>query len=992
MRIRADPRLAMLEIRDRSTGGEVKMKRLAALLLPLLFLTRYAQAQTWALPAANEQNKDVLCSTCPAAVKDKPTIGYSGNIRGFVGRFLDSQSTLDRQSPLRTARADAIRFAPQRNRVYVQMGSAIFGYDYGTFFTKLRTGQMMSAAAVLSSRRFATATENFLPFDNYFHAEYTDSGWNTPAQDGQERLYDFDFDDRDLIYLTTKTYFGWGIIQEKYTSNQVTIPSVTQVYPAATPDISKIAVLKSGTTYFIVGSDSEARASQVWEVTTPSQPRRLPDYPKAFSKIARTADMSRVAMLEPNGTLTIHSAAGILNGAQPYGTFHGATAAFRDVTSDGTNFYATSAGGLFSLIVTEFLYNATTGTYTVNDVNLGGVMIPDTITANAGYLVVTGTSSVGTDMRVLKLGAGGTISELELNHYVAKYYTTPPAGYVAPGPFIQMRSGIVLQQGDNLYLAVNAHALGDVYLLEGSNEPPPPPACLPLDAAHVGTDFRGTTATCSASAASPACHLNELVTFDAIANSGYRFDCATHAFKWTLPDNSVVNTKSFQHSFVAPGDYNVTLDVTRGTEHFSKTFAVHVTSELPPACPELTRLNISYNYSTSSGSCTPLSGQCRVGESVAFSVDTFSNYKLTCGPHNFTWTVNGTVASQDQTFSRSFPIAGDYPMRLAVSNGSSSINLDFTVHVGSPIILPPPCGTLSASTVSYAWHNAASTCTALGGACPAGEAVTFDVQSFGGYNFATCSHTFTWTIDGQTFTQKSFSKTFANPGQYNGTVVVSNGESTYQGFFTVTVGPVIKVCGTMTRNNVLVQYTGPASGCSDAGGNCVNAESIAFKAADVHPSYDFSCAVHGYTWNFGDGSAPVTGGVAVTHPYPVPGDYKVAVTVQQGSTSFTTDSIVHVRSPSGGLPISSFDFSVSPYLVNGLRIPNGYVFTPFAEPSIDTVTWSWDFGDGSKALSNDYKGVVHVFPTDTDYTVTLLSPQSSQVRTHSLKMRRRPGR
>jgi PKD repeat protein len=967
------------------------MKRLAALLLPLLLLTRFAEAQTWALPAANQQNKDVSCATCPAAVKDKPTIGYSGAIKGFVGRFLDSQSTLDRQSPLRTARADAIKFAPQRNRVYVQMGSAIFGYDYGTFFTKLRAGEMMSAAAVLNSRRVATATETFLPFDNYFHAEYTDSGWNTPAQDGQERLYDFDFDDRDLLYLTTRTYFGWGIINEKYSTNGTTIPSVTQVYPAGTPDISRLAVLKSGTGYFVIGSDSEAPSSQLWDVSTPSQPRRLGDYPRPFSKIARTADMTRVAMLEPSGAVVIHSAAGILNGAQPYGTFRGAKAAFRALASDGTNFYAASAGDGFALVVTEFLYNAATSTYVVRDVNMGGVMIPDTMTANAGYIVVTGTSSVGTDMRLLKLGVLGALSEPELDHYIARYYTTPSPGYVAPGPFIQLRSGIALQQGDNVYLAVNAHALGDVYLLEGSNEPPPPPPCLPLDAAHIAPDFHGTTTTCSASAASPACHLNELVTFDAQANSGYRFDCGAHTFRWTLPGNTFVNDKSFQHAFAAAGDYSVTLDVTQGTEHFTKTFPVHVTAEPPPACPELSRLNISYNYSTSSGSCTPLSGQCGVGESVAFSVDTFSNYHLSCGPHTFAWSVNGTVVSQQQAFSRSFPAAGDYPMRLAVGNGVSTINLDFTVHVGA-IIRPPVCGTLSPATVSYAWHNAAGTCSAVGGACPAAEAVTFDVESFNGYNFALCPHTFTWTVNGETSTQKSFQKTFASPGQYNGSLVVSNGETTYQGFFTVTVGPAIKVCGTMTGNNVLVQYTGPDSGCSEAGGHCVNGELVAFKATDVHPSYDFSCAVHSYTWNFGDGTAPAAGGVAVAHSYPIPGDYKVSVTVQQGSTSFTTNSTVRVRSPHGVLPISNFDFSVAPYFVSGVRIPNGYVFTPFAEPAVDTVTWSWDFGDGTRALSNDYKGVVHVFATDADFTVTLLSPESSQVRTHTLKMRRRPGR
>lgn len=974
------------------------MKRLAALLFPLL-LTTYAQAQTWALPAANEQNKDVLCTTCPAAVKNMPTIGYSGAIKGFVGRYLDSQSTLDRQSPLRTARADAIKFAPARNRVYVQMGSAIFAYDYQTFFTKLAAHQMMSASNVLNSTRVATTTESFLPFDNFFHAEYTDSGWNTPAQDGQERLYDFDFDDRDLIYLTTKSYFGWGIIHDRYTGNFATIPSVTQVYPAGTPDISKIVVLKAGTQYLVLGSDSEASASQLWDVTQPSQPRRLGDYPRPFRKIARSSDMSRVAMLEPSGALVLHSAAGIANGAQPAGTFRAATSTFTDVSSDGTNFYAVSSGAGFSLVVTEFLYDSASNTYQVRTINMGGAMTPDTVTANAGYLAITGVSDIGSDMRVIKIGADFTLSELALNHYIAKYYTTPPPGYTAPGPFIQMHQGVVLQQGDNVYLAVNAHALGDVYLLEG--QPPPPPECLALDTAHVAPGFTGTTAACSSSAASPACHPTEQITFDANALSGYRFDCSVHTFKWTLPDNSIVTTKSFQHAFPGAGDYNVKLEVTRASGGTLTTnVTVHVTSDPLPACPDLSTSNISYNYSNASGSCGPF-GTCVPGESITFRVDTFSNYQLSCGPHTFAWSLNGSVISQQQIFIRSFPAAGDYPMRLSVSNGTSSLEMNFTVHI-APVILPPPpppppppphCGTLNSSTVSYTWHNVANTCNTLSGACPAGDPVLFSVESFGNYDLDFCVHTYTWTIDGQTSTQRSFQHTFAAPGQYNGVVVVTNSDgATYQAGFTVTVGPAIKQCGTMTRSNVLVQYDGPSSGCSASGGNCTNGESIAFKATDVHPSYDFSCATHSYRWDFGDGTSPADGGVTVNHSYPVPGDYKVSVTVQQGTTSFTTDSIVHVRSPNGVTAISTFDFSVAPYYLSGVRIPNGYVFTPFAEPAIDTVTWSWDFGDGTKAISTDYKGVVHIFGDDADHTVQLLSPQSTHVQTHTLRLRRRPGR
>ncbi|MCU1349987.1 MAG: outer rane adhesin like protein, partial [Acidobacteria bacterium] len=442
----------------------------------------------------------------------------------------------------------------------------------------------------------------------------------------------------------------------------------------------------------------------------------------------------------------------------------------------------------------------------------------------------------------------------------------------------------------------------------------------------------------------------------------------------------------------------------------------------------LTTSNISYNYTGVNSLCSPISGNCAVNELVTFKIDTFGGYLITCASHSYTWTIDGAFASNAGTFNKQFLTAGDHPVTVNINNGTTSIDMSFTVHVGSsnqpppnqpPPVLPPPtqpppvlppsgCAILTTSNISYNYTNAGGTCSPIGGTCGVGEPVTFNVDTFGGYNINCGAHTYTWTISGVVASQqRSFIRSFPNAGDFPVQLTVSNGGTPFTQDFTVHVGgssqppttpppiqPPVGQCGVMNNNTLVMKYTGPTSGCNELGGNCQSAESVAFKVTDIHPGYDFSCAVHKFTWTFGDGTAPVVAGSAVSHPYLVAGDYPVTVKVEQGSTFFIAATAIHVRAPmgSGGTPITTFDFSVAPYYVLGIRVPNGYVFTPFAEPTVDTVIWNWNFGDGSTGSSSDYKGVPHVFPDDQDHTVTLASPQSSETHSHNLKVRRRPGR
>jgi hypothetical protein len=60
--------------------------------------------------------------------------------------------------------------------------------------------------------------------------------------------------------------------------------------------------------------------------------------------------------------------------------------------------------------------------------------------------------------------------------------------------------------------------------------------------------------------------------------------------------------------------------------------------------------------------------------------------------------------------------------------------------------------------------------------------------------------------------------------------------------------------------------------------------------------------------------------------------------------------------------------------VNGIAIPNGYIFHPSASQSVSS--WNWDFGDGTcpaggAAACTSTGDTFHLFPSDTDYVITL---------------------
>ena len=191
-----------------------RLVRTAVVSLTLLSVGVPAFAQGWARPAKT-QNTDVVCATCYGPYKGKLTIGYGAPMKTFTGRFLDSNNTRDYQQTFRTARATYTGVAPERKRLYMLIGSALFAYNTDTFFSRLESGTAMiqaSNAPVSPRNARSGAPEEYLQMDRYFYAE-NGSGWDTPVIDGQDRLFGFDWDDRspraELVHAVHCREYCW---------------------------------------------------------------------------------------------------------------------------------------------------------------------------------------------------------------------------------------------------------------------------------------------------------------------------------------------------------------------------------------------------------------------------------------------------------------------------------------------------------------------------------------------------------------------------------------------------------------------------------------------------------------------------------------------------------------------------------------------------------------------------------------------------------------
>lgn len=118
-----------------------------------------------------------------------------------------------------------------------------------------------------------------------------------------------------------------------------------------------------------------------------------------------------------------------------------------------------------------------------------------------------------------------------------------------------------------------------------------------------------------------------------------------------------------------------------------------------------------------------------------------------------------------------------------------------------------------------------------------------------------------------------------------------------------------------------------------------------------------------HTWDFGDGSAPVSGGFTINHTYTTQGTYFASVTVEDGHGGVGGASQrieVGNQAPTAEFSHSS-TFGIPSVLVS-------FDASGSSDPERDSLSYTWDFGDGG---SGSGQSATHSFTAYGEYRVVL---------------------
>jgi PKD repeat protein len=269
-----------------------------------------------------------------------------------------------------------------------------------------------------------------------------------------------------------------------------------------------------------------------------------------------------------------------------------------------------------------------------------------------------------------------------------------------------------------------------------------------------------------------------------------------------------------------------------------------------------------------------------------------SGYNFSCGTGTtVTWTFGDGTGGSGLTPVHTYATSGTYHAQATVSNSGGLFTYNQNVQVGSA--QPKQCGTLTQQDVALAWTGTG--CTESSGTCKSADSITFRPVG-NGYDF-TCNatHTYDWDFGDNsahsTLAQPSHS--YAGPGTFNVKLLVGNGTSSTtitRSITTSSVGIGGTGCGLMIPDeNVYISFFG--DGCNAVSGDCSAKSDVAF-AVSSSGSYDFNCALHTYSWDFGDGSHSTD--KAPSHRYTLDGTYNVKVHVAVGAAAVDLTSTVRV--------------------------------------------------------------------------------------------------
>lgn len=360
---------------------------------------------------------------------------------------------------------------------------------------------------------------------------------------------------------------------------------------------------------------------------------------------------------------------------------------------------------------------------------------------------------------------------------------------------------------------------------------------------------------------------------------------------WDFGDGSTSNIKNPAHKYLLAGIYNVSLQVSDVNGCMDDTLMQVTVFAKPLANFVSNTVNCDTTYFTNTSSAG-------TGANIVLS------------RWNFGDPGSGIFNTSTQTNPwHVFTLPNTYNVRLIVSNNYGCRDTITKQVLYDPF--PQPDFTFDTACSGYP-------------------------TSFTALNTAPNITGYQWTFgDGFTGVGANPQHTYANPGIYNVTLVITNSD--------LCTNHITKQV--LVKASPIVNFTINGPACSSSPVNFTN------------QSTGNSGIISTYLWDFGDGTTSVL--IHPSHLYAAPGTFNVTLT-----TTNTNGCFASITKPVIVNPGPSVDFTNDTVC---LGLPTSFV--SLATPNTQSLNyWHWNFGDGQNLIG--ILNPTHVFATSGIFNVT----------------------
>ena len=483
----------------------------------------------------------------------------------------------------------------------------------------------------------------------------------------------------------------------------------------------------------------------------------------------------------------------------------------------------------------------------------------------------------------------------------------------------------------------------------------------------------------------------------------------THTTRWEFDDGTIIEGQTAQRTYSEPGSYTATFTVTDNDgASTSQTINITVNNTAPVITTLTGNTNISEGDTATFNASATDSGNGELSYTWDFgdgSEQLSGNGEQATVTHEYTdngnYTVTLTVeddngASSTQTLDI---VVNNIAPAIASIAGATNINegetVTYTASVSDPgddeltynwtVNGEPISNESDPETIDYTFTNNGNYNLNLTVTDDDGAATTSELEIL--VNNVAPTINITSSITGNEGEAIAFDPTISDPGNDTLTVTLDFGDSsepitvsseelpvthtyTDNGNYTATLTVTDNDSATTNQTiDVTINNTAPVITTLTGDTEINEGESATFnaigEAGTAVISSDGGNDTLTYTWDFGDGTPQETGNGeqgTVTHEYLDNGDYTVTLTVadEEGdSVSSTLDVTVNNLAP------TIAEITGETNISEGTEITYSAIAS---DPGDDTLTYTWDFGDGSTASGQD---VTHTFADNGNYTITL---------------------